>query len=56
VLELQWLLGKKALDEPRSFPNAPSLTVTTVKPDSRLGTGDPEVHLHLVAVGGQRTD
>jgi hypothetical protein len=26
------------------------------KPDSRLGTGDPEVHcdLHLVAVGGQR--
>lgn len=31
-------------------------TVETVKPDSRLGTGDPEIHrgLHLVAVGGQR--
>jgi hypothetical protein len=23
VLELQWLLGKKALEEPRSFPTTP---------------------------------
>jgi hypothetical protein len=53
-LELQWLLGKKALEEPRSFPPRygvkklrlpPSPPESTVRDEDRVGGSAP---LHLI--------